>query len=208
MGVRAAASLEEILSASRDEPTRLHVLNFGTSWAESCAYMGKVCEALADANPDAVFWNVDAEAVADAAVHFGVEAVPTSILMRNGKKMRQMDGAHAEALADAIAGQEPGDLNKRLSSLINRHKLMLFIKGTPQSPRCGFTRQLLELLAQQGIQDFDYFDILQDEEVRQGLKVYSDWPTYPQIYVGGDLLGGLDILKELVQNGQLTGLLD
>jgi Grx4 family monothiol glutaredoxin len=84
---------------------------------------------------------------------------------------------------------------------------MVFIKGTPQSPKCGFTRQLLSILEGLGT-DFDYFDILSDENVRQNLKIYSNWPTYPQVYLKGELLGGLDIIKELKESGELEILFD
>ena len=87
-------------------------------------------------------------------------------------------------------------VEKRLVSLINQEHVMVFIKGTPEQPRCGFTRTLIGLLNQ--IQaKYGYFDILSDEEVRQSLKVYSKWPTYPQLYVKGSLVGGLDIVQVL-----------
>ena len=73
---------------------------------------------------------------------------------------------------------------------------MLFQKGTPTAPKCGFSRQAIELLTDANV-SFGYFNILEDDEVRQGLKSYSDWPTYPQLYVRGELVGGLDILKEM-----------
>lgn len=209
MSVKVARGLEEILSVSRDEPHRLQVLSFVAKWVESCMHMDEVIEALASAHPEVIFWRVDAETVADAALHFCIEAVPTFVLLRAGKEVQRVNGAQAEVLAGAISEHNPeSDPTTRLRSLVNRHKLMIFIKGTPQSPRCGFTRQLLDLFSQQGIEDFDHFDILQDEEVRQGLKAYSEWPTYPQIYLKGELLGGLDILKELAQSGQLIELLN
>lgn len=73
---------------------------------------------------------------------------------------------------------------------------MLFMKGNPSEPKCGFSRQVVALLNDESIQ-FGTFDILNDEEVRQGLKQFSNWPTYPQLYVNGALIGGLDILKEM-----------
>lgn len=69
--------------------------------------------------------------------------------------------------------------------------------GSPSSPRCGFSSSIVQILKENGIQ-FDYFDILSDENVRQGLKTYSNWPTYPQLYVHGKLVGGLDIVKEML----------
>uniref|UniRef100_A0A3Q3FSV8 Glutaredoxin 3 n=1 Tax=Labrus bergylta TaxID=56723 RepID=A0A3Q3FSV8_9LABR len=96
----------------------------------------------------------------------------------------------------------PADSNQRLKKLINAAPCMLFMKGSAQDPRCGFSRQIVALLKTHGIQ-FSSFDILSDEEVRQGLKAYSNWPTYPQLYANGELVGGLDIVKELAESGEL-----
>jgi len=97
-------------------------------------------------------------------------------------------------------------LNDRLQQLINRHRIMLFMKGIPSSPKCGFSRQIVEILDSHHV-SYDAFNILEDEEVRQGLKEYSDWPTYPQLYVEGDLVGGLDIVREMEESGDLKDLL-
>jgi Grx4 family monothiol glutaredoxin len=96
------------------------------------------------------------------------------------------------------------DITKYLESLINQAPLMLFIKGTPDVPKCGFTKELIQLLTNANIKDYKTFDILQDEEVRQKLKEYSSWQTYPQIYVNGQFIGGLDILKQLNEEGTLV----
>lgn len=93
-------------------------------------------------------------------------------------------------------------LNERIEALIKRSDVMLFMKGLPSNPQCGFSRQLVALLDQTGV-PYDAYDILQDEDIRQGLKKYSNWPTYPQLYVKGDLVGGLDICKELEESGEL-----
>jgi Grx4 family monothiol glutaredoxin len=74
--------------------------------------------------------------------------------------------------------------------------------GTPDAPQCGFSAKFCKLLKDNNI-SFSYFNILEDEEVRQGLKVYSNWPTYPQLYINGKLIGGLDIVKELLEEGEL-----
>ena len=97
-------------------------------------------------------------------------------------------------------------INDKLQQLINRHRIMLFMKGIPSSPKCGFSRQIVEILDSYHV-SYDAFNILEDEEVRQGLKEYSDWPTYPQLYVEGDLVGGLDIVKEMEEGGDLKDLL-
>ena len=76
------------------------------------------------------------------------------------------------------------------------------MKGSADAPKCKFSRQMIQILNEEGMQ-FGTFDILQDDEVRQGLKVYSNWPTYPQLYVRGELMGGLDIVKEMRAEGGL-----
>ncbi|KAL7533290.1 hypothetical protein ACHAXR_006014 [Thalassiosira sp. AJA248-18] len=83
---------------------------------------------------------------------------------------------------------------------------MVFMKGIPSSPKCGFSRQIVEMLDSFNV-SYDAFNILEDDEVRQGLKEYSDWPTYPQLYVEGDLVGGLDIVKEMAESGDLEDML-
>merc|ERR1719401_3049412 len=114
------------------------------------------------------------------------------------------DGSLKEAL-DIGATAEPDagmTLEERLKALINKAPVTLFMKGSPDAPRCGFSRKICELLKEKNI-PFDHFDILSDEDVRQGLKTYSNWNTYPQLYGNGKLVGGLDIVKELVDEGAL-----
>lgn len=86
------------------------------------------------------------------------------------------------------------DINTRLEKLVKAAPVMLFMKGTPAAPQCGFSRQLVALLREKGVR-YGFFNILADEEVRQGLKAFSDWPTYPQLYLDGNLVGGLDIVS-------------
>ena len=93
-------------------------------------------------------------------------------------------------------------LDDRLKALTHQSPCMLFMKGNPDEPRCGFSRQAVEVLKSNKI-TFGHFDILGDEEVRQGLKKYSNWPTYPQLYGGGKLIGGLDVMKALAEEGDL-----
>jgi Grx4 family monothiol glutaredoxin len=98
------------------------------------------------------------------------------------------------------APEEPKeDLNTRLTTLTNAAPVMLFMKGTPSAPQCGFSRQTVSLLREKGIK-YGFFNILADDEVRQGLKTFSDWPTFPQLYAEGELVGGLDIVKEEFEN--------
>merc|ERR1712113_1593 len=116
--------------------------------------------------------------------------------------MKEMDedGSLLEAVGSVATSEAP--IEDRLKDLINKAPVMLFMKGSPDAPRCGFSRKICETLTDQSIK-FGSFDILSDEEVRQELKAYSNWPTYPQLYAKGKLIGGLDIVKELVEEGSL-----
>ena len=91
-------------------------------------------------------------------------------------------------------------IEDKLKSLINRAPVMVFMKGSKDAPKCGFSQRLVALLIQESI-DFQTFDILEDNEVREELKRFSDWPTYPQLYVRGELIGGLDIVLEMKESG-------
>ncbi|KAF7424741.1 monothiol glutaredoxin grx4 [Pleurotus ostreatus] len=96
------------------------------------------------------------------------------------------------------------ELNERLRNLMTSNKVMLFMKGSPDAPRCGFSRKIVELLREQGVPDFGHFDILEDENVRSGLKKLNEWPTFPQLIINGEFVGGLDIVKEMVENGEFA----
>ncbi|KAH7287720.1 hypothetical protein KP509_32G070700 [Ceratopteris richardii] len=93
-------------------------------------------------------------------------------------------------------------IESRLKRLINSSPTMLFMKGTPEAPRCGFSSKVVNALQEEGI-SFGSFDILSDNEIREGLKKYANWPTYPQLYHKGELIGGCDIILELKANGEL-----
>ena len=97
-------------------------------------------------------------------------------------------------------------LHDRLTKLVNRSNIMLFMKGLPSNPECGFSRTIVGILDETG-EPYDAFNILEDDEVRQGLKEFSDWPTFPQLYVKGELLGGLDIIIELKETEELADML-
>lgn len=97
-------------------------------------------------------------------------------------------------------------LTAKLTSLINSSSVMLFMKGKPEAPKCGFSRKVAEILQQEKV-NFGSFDILEDDEVRQGLKVYSNWSSYPQLYINGELIGGSDIVLEMQKSGELTKVL-
>ena len=98
------------------------------------------------------------------------------------------------------------DANQRISQIVNEHDVVLFMKGTPLFPQCGFSNKAVAILEHCGA-DFESVDVLQDMEVRQGIKAFSDWPTIPQLYVKGEFVGGSDIMMEMYEAGELQQLL-
>jgi monothiol glutaredoxin len=94
------------------------------------------------------------------------------------------------------------ELNEQIKNLLNSSKVVLFMKGNADMPMCGFSANTVAILRQLAV-PFKTFNILNDPEIRQGLKEFSNWPTYPQLYVGGRLIGGNDIVTEMYQSGEL-----
>jgi monothiol glutaredoxin len=95
----------------------------------------------------------------------------------------------------------------RIHGMVSQYPIMLFMKGTPQAPQCGFSARVANILQDLGVR-YASFDVLADPEVRQGIKDYGNWPTIPQLYVDGELVGGSDILSEMFVNGELQTLLE
>jgi len=93
-------------------------------------------------------------------------------------------------------------LKERIENDIKNNKVMLYMKGTPDDPQCGFSAQVISVLKTYDV-PFETFNILEDEDIRQGIKEYSDWPTVPQLYVNGEFVGGCDIVTEMHSGGEL-----
>jgi len=104
------------------------------------------------------------------------------------------DPATAPQFSSSEIKENKEDLHERLTNLVKAAPVMLFMKGTPSAPQCGFSRQLVALLRENSVK-YGFFNILADDEVRQGLKEFADWPTFPQLWVDGELVGGLDIVS-------------
>jgi monothiol glutaredoxin len=94
------------------------------------------------------------------------------------------------------------DVNSRISEIVSAHDVVLFMKGTPLFPQCGFSSRAIAILDHLGVA-YGSVDVLQDMEIRQGIKEFSDWPTIPQLYVKGEFLGGSDIMMEMYEAGEL-----
>ena len=99
------------------------------------------------------------------------------------------------------------DVQIFIDSTVKGHDVVLFMKGTPEQPRCGFSSTVVQILDHLGI-EYVGVDVLQDEGLREGIKAYSDWPTIPQLYLKGEFIGGCDIVREMFQSGELKTALD
>ncbi len=99
------------------------------------------------------------------------------------------------------------DIQERIREEIASHPVVLFMKGTPQFPQCGFSSAAVQILKNCGVQDFHAVNVLMDDDIRQGIKTFSNWPTIPQLYVKGTFIGGADIMKEMLQSGELQKIL-
>ncbi|MCX8746117.1 MULTISPECIES: Grx4 family monothiol glutaredoxin [Snodgrassella] len=96
---------------------------------------------------------------------------------------------------------------ERIKNIVTEHPVVLFMKGTKQFPQCGFSSRAVQILQAAGLKDFYTVNVLEDEEIRQGIKEYADWPTIPQLYVKGEFVGGSDIMLEMYEAGELQTLL-
>ena len=97
-------------------------------------------------------------------------------------------------------------MREKIEDLIKNNDICLFMKGTPDSPQCGFSMAVSNILKHVNVK-FKGINVLEDENLRQGIKDFSDWPTIPQLYIKGEFIGGCDIVKELFENGELKSLL-
>ena len=100
------------------------------------------------------------------------------------------------------------DVHQRIDDLVKNNRVVLFMKGTAQFPMCGFSGRAIQILKACGVSDLKTVNVLEDDEIRQGIKGYSDWPTIPQLYVNGEFVGGSDIMREMYESGELQKLLE
>ena len=99
------------------------------------------------------------------------------------------------------------DIQQRIKEQVTTHPVVLYMKGSPQFPQCGFSANAVKILNALGVKEIFTVDVLQDPEIRQGVKDYANWPTVPQLYIKGEFVGGSDIMTEMYQSGELKQLL-
>lgn len=99
------------------------------------------------------------------------------------------------------------DTQETIKQQVTAHPVVLYMKGTPEFPQCGFSANAVKILNVCGVNDLFAVDVLADPEIRQGIKEYSNWPTIPQLYINGEFIGGSDIVTEMFQSGELQKLL-
>ncbi|KAL5526688.1 GRX3 [Sanghuangporus sanghuang] len=223
--VTSATYFQELLSA---DLSRVSLLNFWTPWAEPCKQTNEEVAGLAKQHPNLLVLNVEAEEQSEIAESFEIASVPTFIVLRGHTLLARIEGADTARLSTEVAThirtppkvlsrtdrapapppvgekeESKEQLEARLRKLMSQERVMLFMKGNPDVPRCGFSRQIVSLLREQDV-PFGHFDILTDESVRSGLKQLNNWPTFPQLMVNGELVGGLDIVREMIQTGEFA----
>jgi len=111
--------------------------------------------------------------------------------------------------ASSSGVQESSKLPKEdLDKLVKKSKVVVFMKGDPAEPKCGFSNAVVQIFRMHGVEDYDAHDVLKDEGIRQGIKDYTSWPTIPQIFINGEFVGGCDIMIQMHQSGDLINELD
>lgn len=166
---------------------------------------GKVVDTLEGANPSELANKVSK--VSGSLDHVS-SAAPASVGMAGGHAVIEaVKELNKSPQVGNITAKSDTALKSRLQQLVDSKPILLFMKGTPDQPRCGFSRKVVDVLKELGV-EFGSFDILSDEEVREAMKVFSNWPTFPQLYCKGELLGGCDITLEMHQSGELKTLFE
>jgi len=166
---------------------------------------------------EAIYVFIDIEKCPDLVKAFDMLVIPTIVLSDANKKIiKKLENPQMNelilSLEDDIAlfktnfSIEKQRMFAKIDKILNINSVMVFIKGTPLEPKCGFTSSLLEIIKTFGL-NFGYFNILEDEDVRNWLRYYSKWNTYPQFYIEKKLVGGLDVVKDLVAKGKFEELL-
>lgn len=222
--VESADHWKELQAKALNGSTRGLVVHFEADWCTPCVTLNEALEKEAAARPSVIFAKVDAGVLSDIAEAELVTSVPHVVFYRPEKK-RDATESHLERIAEVSGAKMApiaanlntlfGDKDRKeawpsmddfLRYLVKKDRVVLFLTGTPSRPRCGFAGRLVEMLDKYDV-NYSYYDIMADDEVCEALKKFSDWPTYPQVYVNGELLGGMDICKEMHEKDELAAAL-
>lgn len=220
--MRKIASVDEFkqLLATGSGVDKGLVVHFQADWCAPCGELNAILESStvpAYAELGVAFAAVDVEQLPELCEAHEVESVPFVMFFRklpDGSLDRVADvmGAKVDEIeTNLVSLFGKGKLSSKadfpslddyIRHLLKRDKILVFITGTPSRPRCGFTRKIVGLLEQHGA-SYSYFDIMSDGEVCERLKTFSNWPTFPQVYVNGELIGGCDVCTQLQEEGEL-----
>lgn len=214
--ISGAQEFQKLKSLSESNAQGL-VVHFSANWCEPCASLRALLESKVNIYKDkAIFADVDCDAHLDICAAEDIDKVPAVVFYRKSSSaplevaapVAEVYGAKLEIVEqnlESLFGSKMADYNTLedyLNFLVKRPGIVAFITGSPSRPRCGFTEKLCQLLDEVKAK-YLYYDVMGNEEVCEGLKAFSEWPTYPQVYVDGELIGGWDICKELMENGAL-----
>ncbi|KAK2577071.1 hypothetical protein KPH14_005884 [Odynerus spinipes] len=171
----------------------LSIIHFYAPWAEQCKQINDILDEMTSLSEftKVKFAKIEAENLPEVSLKAGIVAVPTILLYKNGEIIDRIDGVNPALLTEKVK------------------KHLISEDSTPIDvavPKDALEARLKKLI-NQAPSDYQTFDILQDNAVREGLKKFSNWPTYPQLYLNGELIGGLDIVKEMSESGELESML-
>eukprot|EP01066_Platyproteum_vivax_P011980 Platyproteum_vivax@DN5438_c0_g1_i1.p1 len=222
MVVKAISSLEEFSEWEKNSAADVQVLVFGSTWHPPTQQMHTLLDRLAEELKTVDFWKVDADACIKVMKFYKCEAIPVTLIFVDGKHVETIKGANPPILfsrcqhyatmpksekAKENHAQSPTakrEVNDDyLKELINSAPVMVFMKGDRSAPFCKFSKELVKIFTEHQL-EYSAFNIFLDNDVREKLKVYSDWPTYPQVYVKGEFLGGIDVIRELIESGDFV----
>jgi len=198
---------------------KLFVLVFFAEWHEPSVHLTNVTKSLAKQYEGKCIFvsvNADEQQLEALSQKFNVELVPTVIFMKSTKEVLHRIEEDSPATLStkveeyhnsfkAAFETEKTRMFAKIDEILKSFPLVIFIKGSPEAPKCGFSEQLLDQLRELRLK-FQHFDILSDENVRNWLRYYASWITYPQVYVQGKLVGGLDVTKEKIKSGEFQAL--
>jgi Grx4 family monothiol glutaredoxin len=199
---------------------KLFIVTFFADWHEPSVHLTNVTKSLAKQYEGKCIFasvNADDQTLEALSTKFNVELVPTVIIMKSTKEVLHRIEEDSPAILSSKVEEysnsfrtafetEKTKMFAKIQEILNSFPLVIFIKGTPEAPKCGFSEQLLEQLRELRIK-FQHFDILSDESVRNWLRYYATWITYPQVWVQGKLVGGLDVTKEKIKSGEFQELI-